>query len=129
MSISVSKDTQFVVNDTKVGASERAKYHWKNADKVGRNDSVYVIEKADKNADMKLTSFFKALSNPPKSQIRKASTLLVKERAAGIGKDVSILKLERRNHRGHMNSNDMVWRDAGKMEDFDDSKTYYYLLS
>jgi len=127
VSISVSKDTQFVVNDTKVGASERAKYHWKNADKVGRNDSVYVIEKADKNADMKLTSFFKALSNPPKSQIRKASTLLVKERAAGIGKDVSILKLERRNHRGHMNSNDMVWRDAGKMEDFDDSKTYYYL--
>lgn len=127
VSIPVSKDTQFVVNDTKVGASERAKYHWKNASGMGRNDHVYVIEKADKNADMKLTAFFKALSNPPKSQIRKASTLLVKERAAGIGKDVSILKLERRNHRGHMNSNDMVWRDAGKLEDFDDSKTYYYL--
>ena len=127
VSIPVSKDTQFVVNDTKVGASERAKYHWKNASGMGRNDHVYVIEKADKNADMKLTSFFKELSNPPKSQIRKASTLLVKERAAGIGKDVSILKLERRNHRGHLNSNDMVWRDAGKLEDFDDSKTYYYL--
>ena len=127
VSIPVSKDTQFVVNDTKVGASERAKYHWKNANGLGRNDHVYVIEKADKNSDMKLTAFFKALSNPPKSQIRKASTLLVKERAAGIGKDVSILKLERRNHRGHMNSNDMVWRDAGKLEQFDDSKTYYYL--
>lgn len=126
VSIAVSKDTKFVVNDTKVGASERAKYHWKNADE-GRNDHVYVIEKADKNVDMKLTSFFKALSNPPKSQIRKASTLLVKERAVGIGKDVSILKLERRNHKGHMNSNDMVWRDAGKLDQFDDSKTYYYL--
>lgn len=125
--IPVSKDTQFVVNDTKVGASERAKYHWKNASGVGRNDHVYVIEKANKNADMKLTAFFKALSNPPKTQIRKASTLLVKERAAGIGKDVSILKLERRNHRGHMNSNDMVWRDAGNLDSFDDSKTYYYL--
>ena len=125
--IPVSKDTQFVVNDTKVGASERAKYHWKNASGLGRNDHVYVIEKADKNADMKLTAFFKALSNPPKTQIHKASTLLVKERAAGIGKDVSILKLERRNHRGHMNSNDMVWRDAGKLDQFDDSKTYYYL--
>jgi hypothetical protein len=76
---------------------------------------------------MKLTAFFKALSNPPKTQIRKASTLLIKERAAGIGKDVSILKLERRNNRGHMNSSDMVWRDAGKLEQFDDAKTYYYL--
>lgn len=127
VSIPVDKNTQFVVNDTKVGASERAKYHWKNADGVVRNDRVYVIEKANKNADMKLTAFFKALANPPKSQIRKASTLLVKERAAGIGKDVSILKLERRNSRGHLNSNDMVWRDAGKLEQFDDAKTYYYL--
>ena len=127
VSIPVDKNTQFVVNDTKVGASERAKYHWKNADGVVRNDRVYVIEKADKNADMKLTAFFKALSNPPKSQIRKASTLMVKERAAGIGKDVSILKLERRNHKHHMNSNDMVWRDAGKLDQFDDAKTYYYL--
>jgi hypothetical protein len=127
VSIPVSSETQFVVNNTKVGASERAKYHWKNTKDVGRNDHVYVIEKADKNVDMKLTAFFKALSNPPKTQIRKASTLLVKERAAGIGKDVSILKLERRNNKCHMNSNDMVWRDAGNLDSFDDSKTYYYL--
>ena len=127
MGIPVDKNTQFVVNDSKVGASERAKYHWKNTKDVGRNDRVYVIEKANKNADMKLTAFFKALSNPPKTQIRKASTLLIKERAAGIGKDVSILKLERRNHKHHMNSNDMVWRDAGNLDSFDDSKTYYYL--
>jgi hypothetical protein len=26
-----------------------------------------------------------------------------------------------------MNSNDMVWRDAGNLDSFDDSKTYYYL--
>ena len=127
MSIPVDATTQFVVNDTKIGVSERAKYHWKNTKDVGRNDHVYVIEKADKNADMKLTAFFKALSNPPKTQIRKASTLLIKERAAGIGKDVSILKLERRNNKCHMNSNDMVWRDAGNLDSFDDSKTYYYL--
>lgn len=127
VAIRVDKSTQFVVNDTTVGASERAKHHWKNDKNVGRNDYVYVIEKADKKKEMKLTSFFKALSNPPKSQIRKASTLMVKERAAGIGKDVSILKLERRNHRGHLNSNDMVWRDAGKLDQFDDTKTYYYL--
>jgi hypothetical protein len=125
--IRVAKETQFVVNDTKVGASERAKYHWKNASGIGRNDYVYVIEKANKSKDMNTKAFFKALANPPKTQIRNASTLMEKERAVGIGKDVSILKLERRNHRGHMNSNDMVWRDAGKLDQFDDSKTYYYL--
>lgn len=49
------------------------------------------------------------------------------ERAASIGKNVSILHLEKRDNYGHMRSNDMVWRDAGKLESFDDSKTYYYL--
>jgi hypothetical protein len=127
VAIRVAKETMFVVNDTTVGASERAKYHWKNTKDVDRNDHVYVIEKADKKKDMNTKAFFKALSNPPKSQIRKASTLMIKERAAGIGKDVSILKLERRNMMGHMNSQDMVWRDAGKIDQFDDSKTYYYL--
>jgi hypothetical protein len=127
VAIRVAKETMFVVNDTTVGASERAKYHWKNDNTVGRNDHVYVIEKADKKKDMNTKAFFKALSNPPKSQTRKASTLMIKERAAGIGKDVSILKLERRNMMGHMNSQDMVWRDAGKIDQFDDSKTYYYL--
>jgi hypothetical protein len=82
-----------------VAASASSTRVWKNADGVGRNDHVYVIEKADKNADMKLTAFFKALSNPPKSQIRKASTLLIKERAAGIAKGVTVLKLERRDHK------------------------------
>jgi hypothetical protein len=126
-SIAVSKNTQFVVNDTRVGAQERAKYHWKNSDDVGNNDYVYVLEKAVKAKDMKLDSFFKALSNPPKKQIRKASTLMEKERAKGLGKNISILKLERRNNLGHMNSQDMVWRDAGAIDSFDDSKTYYYL--
>lgn len=127
VSIPVDKNTQFVVNDSKVGASERAKYHWKNADGVGRNDHVYVIEKADKNADMKLTAFFKALSNPPKSQMRKASTLLIKERAAGLAKGVTVLKLEKRDNKYHMRSDDMVWRDAGDMTAFVDTTTYYYL--
>jgi hypothetical protein len=125
--IRVAQGTQFVVNDLKVGASERAKHHWKNSDKVSNKDYVYVIEKADKKLDMNVKAFFKALSNPPKGQIRKASTLAEKERAKGIGKDVSILNLERRNHSYHANSNDMVWRDAGKIVDFDDNKTFYYL--
>ena len=126
-SIQVSDTTQFVENDTTVGAGNRAKYHWKNTKDIGRNDTVFVLEKADKKQDMKVKAFFKALSNPPAKQIRKASTLLQQERAVGIAKGVTVLKLEKRDNKHHMRSDDMVWRDAGDMTAFVDTATYYYL--
>lgn len=126
-SIKVSQKTQFVENDTTVGAGNRAKHHWKTDKSVGSEDYVYVLEKADKKQDMKIKSFFKAISTPPASQIRKASNLLQKERVAGMGKGVTVLKLEKRDNKYHMRSNDMVWRAAGDMTSFDNAKTYYYL--
>jgi hypothetical protein len=125
--IQVAETTKFVENDTTVGAGNRAKYHWRNSKDAGRNDYVYVLEKADKKKDMKVKSFFKALSNPPAKQIFKASALMQKERAAGIAKGVNILKLEKRDNNHHMRSNDMVWRAAGDITSFDNTKTYYYL--
>jgi hypothetical protein len=126
-SIKVDEKTQFVENDTTVGAGNRAKYHWKTDKTMGKEDYVYVIEKADKKLDMKAKAFFKALSNPPASQIRKASTLMQKERVAGMGKGVTVLKLEKRDNNCHMRSDDMVWRAAGDMTALDNTKTYYYL--
>jgi hypothetical protein len=126
-SIQVDPNTQFVENDTTVGAWTRSKYHWRETAEQGNSDKVYVLEKADKKQDMKLKAFLKAMANPPAERIRKASTLKQKERAKGIGKDVSILHLEKRDNKGHMRSSDMVWRDAGAMSSFDDATTYYYL--
>lgn len=126
-SIKVDEKTQFVENDTTVGAGNRAKYHWKNDKSTGSDDYVYVIEKADKKLDMKVKAFFKALSTPPASQIRKASTLMQQERAVGMGKGVTVLKLEKRDNNCHMRSDDMVWRAAGDMTALDNTKTYYYL--
>jgi hypothetical protein len=126
--ISVSDTTQFVENDTSVGAGNRAKYHWKNTpDTKHSSDAVYVLEKADKKLDMKLTAFYKSISNPPASQKRKASTLMQQERAVGMAKGVTVLKLEKRDNNYHMRSDDMVWRDAGDITSFDAAKTYYYL--
>lgn len=125
--IGVNNLMQFVENDTTVGVGNRAKYHWKNAAKERSNDYVYVLNRADKKKDMKVKAFFKAISNPPKSQIHKASGLMQQERAKGIGKGVTVLKLEKRDYHGHMRSDDMVWRPAGDMSSFDDNKTYYYL--
>jgi hypothetical protein len=123
----VTQTTQFVVNDTTVGVGNRAKYHWKTVKDMGSNDYVYVLSKADKSKDMRTKAFFNALSTPPANQIRKASTLIQQERAAGMGKGVTVLKLEKRDNNRHLRSDDMVWRDAGDMTAFVDTKTYYYL--
>lgn len=129
--ISVSNTAFFVLNDTKFGATERAKYHWRNSKDVcqgGYDDTVFVIEAADKNKPVKTTAFFKALSGPPKARILQASSLLSKERASGsIGKNVTIMKLEEKGYGGYYSSKELVWRDAGKADSFDASVTYYYL--
>ena len=126
--IRVSDDVYFVINDTKVGATERAKHHWKNTKNKTHHSNVYVIEAADKNKTVQTGEFFKALMNPPEGQIMKASDLLEKERKSGLGANVTIMVLEEGARRGRWSSTvPMVWHDAGKADDFDSNTTYYYL--
>lgn len=126
--IRISDDTYFVINDTKVGATERAKFHWKNSKSKTHHSNVYVIEAADKNKRVETGSFFKALMNPPEGQIMKASDLLEKERKSGMGANVTIMHLTEGARRGRWNSAvPMVWHDAGKADSFDSNETYYYL--
>ena len=128
--IAVSADSQFVINDTKVGATQRAKEHFRARKCPSYNRNIYVIEAADRNKPVKTDELFAAMMNPPKDRIHLASTLDKQEREAGIGRNVSILKLEKRNQGGYSyrrRDEDMVWRDAGKFTDFDSTKTYYYM--
>jgi hypothetical protein len=125
--IRVSNDVYFVINDTKVGATERAKHHWKNSKIDSHSSSVYVIEAADKSKPVLTNAFFTALSNPPESRILQASSLLEKERASGIGQNVTIMRLEEGTRRGYNDRAPMVWRDGGKAGSFDATQTYYYL--
>ena len=126
--IRVSDDVYFVINDTKVGATERAKFHWKNIKSKTHSSTVYVIEAVDKNKRVETGSFFKALMNPPEDQIMKASGLLEKERKSGMGANVTIMHLTEGARRGRWNSSvPMVWHDAGKADSFDSNETYYYL--
>jgi hypothetical protein len=126
-SIAVSNRIQFVVNDTKIGAVERAKYHFRMTKPDTHSISVFVLDKADKNKEMDLKAFFTAICNPPESTVVAASDLEKKDRQAGIAKNVTILKLEERGNGGYYRERDMVWRDAGKIDQFDNTKTYYYL--
>ncbi len=122
----VSSDLRFVVNDTNVGAVERAKFHYRTT-KPSDRARVYVLDKADKNKEMNLKAFFKAISSPPESLVAVASDLEKKERQAGIAKNVTILSLQERGSGGYYREREMVWRDAGKADSFDATGTYYYL--
>ncbi len=124
----VDADSNFVVNDLKTGATERAKFHYRYTKSDVYSRTVYVLDKADKTKDMDLKGFFDAIHNPPANRQFKASALLEKPRSAGIGKNVTIMKLERRGGSGYRRSDDdMVWRDAGKADSFDNKETYYYV--
>lgn len=125
--IAVDPNSHFVVNDTKKGAHSRAKYHYRETECDVYTRQVYVLEPADRNKVMDTKGFFEAISNPPANRIFNASALLQKPRAAGMGKNVTIMHLERRDNHYHRNSDDMVWRNAGKAADFDTTKTYYYV--
>jgi len=127
----VDKGTRFVINDLNIGATERAKFHWKNTPR-GADDRgshvVYVLSKFDKTRPMLLKQFFDAINNPPEDWKVNASTLKQKERKdSALGKNVTILKLEQKGYGGYYTQREMVWRDAGKANSFDATQTYYYL--
>jgi hypothetical protein len=126
-SIDVSLSTMFVFNDTKVGALQRAKFHYKNTPNF--EGLVYVIEPADRKNPIKKDLFLKDLMSPPDKQVAMASTMLAQERAAGLGQNVTILKLEERDaSRGRWSTEKkMVWASCGKADQFDKEATYYYL--
>lgn len=124
--IRTEMDRFFVFNDTKVGALERAKFHWRNRKNAGYTEVVYVLEPVDRAQPMKQAEFLAEIMNPPASNVMMASTLMVKERAGGLGRNVSILRLEARN-RGWRYSDTVVWTDAGKADQFDAADTHYYI--
>ena len=127
ISIPTNSETTFVVNDTRVGALERAKFHWKTVKPKLNYNTVYVLEAANKTVPIKVNEFLAAISNPP--SVVTASSLTEKPRAdSSTGKNVTILTLEKRsNSYVTRRDEDMVWRDAGKADEFDKSTVYYYL--
>lgn len=128
--VPVDTHVYFVVNDTKVGALERAKFHWRNKDSRKGNERVFVVEAIDRTQPMKVKEFFEFFSNPPEAQRLLASDCDQKARVSGkgLGKNVTILRMEERGGSRYVrSSHEMVWRDAGKSDDFDDTKTYYYI--
>jgi hypothetical protein len=126
----VERGVRFVINDLNIGATERAKFHWKHTpkSKESNNHSVFVLSKLDKSKPMDTRGFFEAIHNPPEAWNILASDLKEKPRKdSALGKNVTILKLEEKGYGGYYTQREMVWRDAGKADTFDSKGTYYYL--
>lgn len=131
--IDVSKNVFFVVNDTNKGSFERTKHHFRQMDKSKfYTHDVFVLDKIDKEKDMDLVAFYAMIHNPPTDQRMVVSSLIEKPRAAssgnGLGKNVTLLKLEKRGGPSNRSSSlDYVWRDAGKLSDYNNQQKFYYV--
>ena len=111
----------------KTGAGERARYHYKETGCDVYSRAIWILEKVDKTKAMNTQAFFAAIQEPPTARRFAASTLQQRERE-NMGKNVSILKLERRGGSGHRrDEQDMVWRAAGDTSKFVATETYYYV--
>lgn len=126
----VDTAAHFIINDTKTGATERAKYHYRETQCTVSHRTVYVIEPSDRSKDVDTAGFFASICNPPEDQIFKASDLLQKARSSASLRAATILSLkERGSSWGNSRSrdSDMVWRDAGTLDTFDNTVTYFYV--
>ena len=125
--LQVDAASHFIINDLKTGAAERARYHYKETGCDVYSRAIWILEKADKTKEMDLKAFFAAIQEPPLARRFAASTLKQRERE-NMGRNVSILKLERRGGGGYRrDEQDMVWRDAGDTSKFVATETYYYV--
>jgi hypothetical protein len=126
--VSVDSDSHFVINDLKTGASERARYHYRETGCDVYSRAIWILEKADKTKAMDTAAFFAVIQEPPLARRFAASTLKQRERES-LGTNVTILKLAKRNpgYNYRRSDEDMVWRDAGKATTFDAAQTHYYV--
>lgn len=120
----VAENCLFIVNDTRVGALERAKTHFRGRKIDHYNQNVYVLEPSVRGKAIQSDEFFAALDNPELSQRMLGSQLDQVQRAGNLNRNVSIMVLEERTRR---RDTEMVWQDAGAFSDFDATKTYYYI--
>ena len=131
--VPVDDSSHFIINDLKTGAAERARYHYRETGCDVYSRAIWILEKVDKTKAMDTAAFFAAIQEPPAARRFAASTLKQRERES-LGRNISILKLEKRGGSGYRRSDDdMVWRDAGDTSKFADTDmlgkplNYYYV--
>ena len=125
--IGIDTNSTFVINDEKRGATTTAKYHWKNNSSTARTGCVYVLNAADATKPILANEFLKCIANPP--NVAVSSGLLHDTTKIKVGKSgIRVFQLHNKNPHSWNNMN-FVWRDVGKLSEFDNSVNYYLPLS
>lgn len=131
----VAERVMFVENDTKVGASERAKAHWRKSSCsfTDKNSVIYVLNASDRKKPVDFAGFYDYVGNPTK--IIKASSLIEMKKkssvSVGVNKkdsdDETIIKLGYGHTSKSRWNNVAQWGTHHALSSFDDSTTHYYL--
>lgn len=112
-----NKDVRFVINDLNTGALARAKYHWKNTSKYDKHQ-IIILDVYDKSKPALYNEFFEYFSNPPQSQIIKASELSSKPKPTKTKTITNVVKL--------VSGYEDEWQ-SGLIDKHDTNITYYYV--
>lgn len=129
-----SNRVMFVENDTKVGAAERAKAHWRKSPHsfTSKNSVVYVLNASDRKKPIDFQGFYDLLGNPSKTM--KASELIeLKKKVGSVGDarkdsdDCTIVELTYGYGSKNRYTETVNWGSHRALSSFDDSKTHYYL--
>lgn len=121
----------YIVSNTegKTGSIERAKNHWKDQ-KSNQGLYVFVADPIDKAVPMNTAALMSALHGPHNGLV-VLDSLTVRPKPVKTVPSVSmnIMRLEKSKGSGywHASDNKLVWRDAGSITNFIDTKTYYYV--
>lgn len=124
----VANDIAFVITDTKVGAVNRAKNHFRTKLKADSKspDEIYIMTAADDSKPMDTDAFLASIYNPP--TVLKASELIeIPRKTKQVSLDkVGVLHLVRASE---YRSDELVWRSAGTVADYANKTVYYIPLS
>lgn len=121
--VTAAPGTVVVINDTKTGAIERAKYHFRNN---GGASEVWVAQPIDKSVKFNEKKLLELFKYP--TRVVKASDLDAKPKKARAPSDkqkyenVTVISLNVTRPGW-----DSSWQTAGTLDTFDKNKTHYYV--
>jgi hypothetical protein len=126
--IPFSKNTLWIMNDTKTGMLSRMKSHFKNGG-AGERRSIEIVfldvEKEEyENRDKLYNDFFETLMNPPGERMN-ASDLQEVDRLKSV--KTSLLETESRQYRGRSYDPYIGWSKVSPTVEFSSKETYYYV--
>lgn len=122
VNIHVNHSTKFVINDTKVGALEKSKSHFRL--RLNSYFSIYVIDKVDKTKPMDHEGFLSLINDPDQDQLLFASTFEKSPRQIVDKTKIFVSFLERSNS---YYGNKWSWTSFNDLSDFNSKETYYYV--